>query len=107
LSSSFAHTRSLLRSLLSPRSLPHSQVVSEHKSLHTLNLNFNRLCPDACAALLQGVCDPSDPLKPHPRLRAVVVDAALVGVPPEVYDRLGGPYGASGKKGGKKGKKKK
>ena len=83
------------------------QVISEHKTLHTLNLNFNRLCPEACDALLKGVSDPADPLKPHPRLKAVIIDAALVGVPPEVYDRLIGPYGASGKKGGKKGKKKK
>lgn len=84
-----------------------SQVISEHKTLHTLNLNFNRLCPEACDALLKGVTDPADPLKPHPRLKAVVIDAALVGVPQEVFDRLIGPYGASGKKGGKKGKKKK
>ena len=47
--------------LLEPRS-PH-QVVSAHKTLTTLSLNFNPLCLAACEALLPGISDPDDPTK--------------------------------------------
>ena len=80
--------------------------LSAHKTIATVNLNFNRLCPPACEALLPGLCDPADPAKPHPRLTRVIVDAGLVGISPELHERLN-VEGGGGKKGGKKGKKKK
>jgi len=80
-------------------------VISGHKTLTSLNLNFNRLCPQAADALLPGLLDPLDPTKSHPRLQHVIVDAALQNIPPETYAKLN-VEGGGGKK-GKKGKKKK
>jgi hypothetical protein len=82
-----------------------AEVLTAHPALKVLNLNFNRLCLQAAEALLPGQYDPNDPAKPNPRLSKVVVDAALQGIPPEIYERLN-VSGGGGKK-GKKGKKKK
>ena len=67
---------------------------------------MGRLCLEACQVLLPGISDPADPTKSHPRLKRVVVDPGLVGVPEDVYARLNVEGGGGGKK-GKKGKKKK
>jgi len=83
-----------------------ARVLVGHKTLATLDLNYNRLCLGACQALLPGLSDPADAAKPHPRLKKVVVDANLSDVSPELYARLN-VEGGGGKKGGKKGKKKK
>jgi hypothetical protein len=80
-------------------------VISGHKTITKLDLNYNRLCLEAANALLPGLVDPIDPTKSHPRLVKVEIDAALNDIPPELYAQLRVEK-AGGKK-GKKGKKKK
>lgn len=49
-----------------------AEVLQNHKTITSLNLNFNRLCPQAVHALLPGLTSPTDPTKPNPRLSHVI-----------------------------------
>ena len=57
-------------------------VLTEHKTLATLNLDMNRLCAETADALLPGVSDGQDPTKPNKRLARVMSMDTLGRSPP-------------------------